>query len=937
MKNNLWFVFIAILVSSISAFQNFQNTVIHARWDKNTSSVKGDMTVVYSNHSPDTLSELYFLLLYNIENPGMQQMDSVFTSQGIQKLQMSGPIVRIILTTPLLPGDSVQMKCKFTSTIPPMGDRWGVLGEQVILGAWYPQIAVYDRRGWNILTSKEGEYYQEFGNFKVWFELPDSVVLTGTGHIQPVRRDTVAHTTTYEITANGVQDVLLAWDPTYQIIQLENDIVPVEIVYSDYLERSWMAVPEVAAYTLWWLKKHIGPFPYESLKIISGYVSAGGIEYPGAVVINANVIENAELKRTVIHEMIHQYFYGALGNNQTLFGWMDEGFATFLEGEIAQELKLHSMYEFNWPPAYWYSSMPLPDTIPYAPLWYQIQVHAAQLDAPSDWVMDWYSGDPYFYHYERLELILNQLKSYLGKERFYRVLQEYYRQNYKHHPYPDDFYRILDQVSGETLSNAIRGLISNPYNVDLEIQKVKIQPAKNGGYRTQISLRKNTVNGIPFLLQVKYRDSTAIYRVPVSLNPGYSDSSKILSPWFLHEKNYQCAIRSEEKPREISILRRTNLLDVNWANDHWKHRHPVIIFSRNEGYYIPGWIQGVISPDLFFDDWNKWMPGIRWKFRRFPSWNYNGHVSLSFRQRKIYHRHLLNFQLLRKPNSILSAGMDLERGFITNNWRIFENFIRYSPFSWFETEIEMGNRSVNQSNYYLPVDKTENINTLIFGVRYKKNANYRRDADFREIGLETVFSLGASTLPTVTISFLQNKTLNYAWLTDLGVQIVYQHPDQPLIHSINASGISNYEYVRNHFHRFSGILPVQWFQHGHQVLSSEIHYVEPFSRQKYSLGVWQTFRITYDNLNYFIRSKFFFHKMDFQLFLWNQNRLLSMNVDRIKPNLWKSTFGTTIQLKSFLSFRWIPEILIHLPAFTYERLEWKVNRDSWAIELRRSL
>jgi len=83
-----------------------------------------------------------------------------------------------------------------------------------------------------------------------------------------------------------------------------------------------------------YMTQKLGPYPYPSFKIISAPTLAKGIEYPGVVVIarrfyNLNrhyneLTDFVIMETTLIHEVIHQWFYNMIGSDQVDEPWLDE-------------------------------------------------------------------------------------------------------------------------------------------------------------------------------------------------------------------------------------------------------------------------------------------------------------------------------------------------------------------------------------------------------------------------------------------------------------------------------------------------------------------------------------------------------------------------------------------------------------------------------------
>jgi aminopeptidase N len=75
-------------------------------------------------------------------------------------------------------------------------------------------------------------------------------------------------------------------------------------------------------------QKRIGAYPFTELDVVETPTTAGGIEYPGLVVISNKLYHDPEQSRAlefaVVHEVAHQWFYSLVGDDQVNTPWMDE-------------------------------------------------------------------------------------------------------------------------------------------------------------------------------------------------------------------------------------------------------------------------------------------------------------------------------------------------------------------------------------------------------------------------------------------------------------------------------------------------------------------------------------------------------------------------------------------------------------------------------------
>ncbi|MGH2644499.1 MAG: M1 family peptidase, partial [Chitinophagaceae bacterium] len=180
-------------------WQNSASYTIHATLDESDTLLKGDVTIYYTNNSPDTLNYLWLQLDQNIFKPGSRGWDATpvtgdrfdvkgYTKGGYHiesasvtykgKTYQIDPVItdtRMQLRLPfnLKPkGDKIDIKVNYEFNIPEYGaDRMGRLytdqGVIYQLAQWYPRMCVFDDiHGWSTLPYMGlGEFYCEYGTF----------------------------------------------------------------------------------------------------------------------------------------------------------------------------------------------------------------------------------------------------------------------------------------------------------------------------------------------------------------------------------------------------------------------------------------------------------------------------------------------------------------------------------------------------------------------------------------------------------------------------------------------------------------------------------------------------------------------------------------------------------------------------------------------------
>ena len=81
----------------------------------------------------------------------------------------------------------------------------------------------------------------------------------------------------------------------------------------------------------------VGPYPYDHLAVAE--IPAGvGMESPAMIWVDSS-ISNSLVPHVVVHETAHQWFYGAVGNNQATQPFLDEALAEFLTRDLLDSFR----------------------------------------------------------------------------------------------------------------------------------------------------------------------------------------------------------------------------------------------------------------------------------------------------------------------------------------------------------------------------------------------------------------------------------------------------------------------------------------------------------------------------------------------------------------------------------------------------------------------
>ncbi len=562
-----------------------------------TRLIVGHESILYTNNSPDTLSEVVIRLYQDIRRLGNQRdwpVDSadinhgthislfkineqtIDISAGNTDVQRQGTNLIVLLPEPLPPAGKISLEIDWQYNVTHISNlRHGTYDStSFFIGYWYPQIAVYDDiDGWDMYNyTGLQEFYNDFSDFDVRITVPQHFVVWATGRLQNSHElfgkemylryrsafasDSVIHiirqedlqrgdflkagqTHSWHFKAHHVPDFAFAasdhylWDMTSLNVEKGRRV----LISAAYKKKSedFTSVDSIARESIAFYSQELPgvPFPYPSLTVFNG---RGGMEYP-MMVNDGSSKRWASTVHVTSHEICHTYFPFYMGTNERKYAWMDEGWATMLPFEIQNRLA----------PKY--------DPIARNVKRY-VQVAGSELDIPMIAPTIIYGSNsfrPSYRNaaYNRPGTAYYLLQGLLGKELFTKALQEYIRRWNGRHPIPYDFFFTFNDVAGEDLSWFWKPWFYEFGYPDLRIRDV----VKNNG---QNFILIDKVGNLP---------------VPVELTVTFEDSSKqtishSIRVWQNGQERISLPLPDNKKILSID-LGNAHIPDARPADNHW--------------------------------------------------------------------------------------------------------------------------------------------------------------------------------------------------------------------------------------------------------------------------------------------------------------------------------------------------------------------------------
>ncbi len=430
-------------------------------------------------------------------------------------------------------GGQLKLKIEYAFISPDYGsDRMGIMqtknGKIFTVAQWYPRVCVLDDIvGWNTLPyTGPGEFYLEYGDFDISITAGAKIMVVSSGELlnpnevytpEQIKRWALASASDKTVvirTAEEVTDIHsrptgkneLTWH-----FKIKNARDAAWAASASFIiDAAKMNLPSgkksvaISAYPIesngdsaWgrsteYVKKSIEfnsskwyEFPYPGATCVAG--TPGGMEYPGIVFCGARA-KRGGLMGVNDHEFGHTWFPMIVGSNERQYGWMDEGFNTFINTLSTQDFN-HGEYRSGQPQdmhriGALFTRDGLEPMLSYVDNYKEMNNGTLSYSKPS-------AG---------LVLLREQI---LGKDRFDRAFKTYINRWAFKHPTPDDFFHTIENVAGESLQWFWRGWFVNNWKLDVAVRKVTYIDSADYSKGALITLDNLEKMAMPVILEIK--------------------------------------------------------------------------------------------------------------------------------------------------------------------------------------------------------------------------------------------------------------------------------------------------------------------------------------------------------------------------------------------------------------------------------------------------
>lgn len=587
--------------------------------------LEGKMKLIYKNNSPDSLDRVFFHLYQNVGLPG-SYAEKLFKANGVKPKygpyakeglgievknifingkeylgELDNTILQIKLKNKLSPDSTLKISLDFSTYVENHTLRRRLKhfshknNKHYDMVHWYPRIAVYDAKfGWNTDQHLGKEFYGDYGTYDVKINLPSEYVNEATGilvnefevmptelkkqlNISNYKSKVIKYSDatylkylnnntkrkTWHYYAENVHDFSFTCDPSYRIAEKEVNGIKLVILAMEENAWGWQKTMNFLEDVVSLYEKDFGAYIHPKLVVAD---ANDGMEYQMMALCGGISPSNHGL---IAHEVGHQWFQGMVGNNETYRAFLDEGFTQFLTFWSMEAI--YGKERWN---TYKIGDLIVSDTFRYRERMYDAYFRLST--SGEKYTLNTHSDDfngalnhggGYGGVYHKTAVMLYNLEYILGKDLFLKAMQNYFKQWYNAHPYPEDFRNSVIRFTKVDLNWFFDQWLETDKYIDYKLKGLDVV-SDCQLYKLKIKRLGTMHSPLMVTVQLESGNKKTFY-IPNNWYVPEGDFT-VLPRWIgwgKMNRTYTADIEVLEKPVSVFIDTSYSLADIDYSNN----------------------------------------------------------------------------------------------------------------------------------------------------------------------------------------------------------------------------------------------------------------------------------------------------------------------------------------------------------------------------------
>jgi hypothetical protein len=464
----------SILATGQPAWKQDLRYQLEVKLDDKLQTLDGIMKLRYINNSSDTLHYIWFHVWPNAYRNDRSSYSEQLLQNGktgfyfsdkeskgyINQLEFRVDsematvqdhpeyidVVKLILLKPLAKGDSVLVSASFHVKLPFNFSGTGHVSHNYQVSNWYPEPAVYDRKGWHPLPFLEqGGAYHESADYNVDVQIPVNYMIAA-GSLPESSQDNTDGSRSYRFSLKNANSFSWVADKHLRqkkdSVQLESGkIIALDLFYFSGDSSIMQMQLRLAKHLIQQLSHELAEYPYSGLTIIET-LNPQEQSFSGMIQLDKSALRR-DPENELRKAMLGQWFQAIILNNERSFAWLSKGFISYFNRKLQPVV---SKKKDNW------------TALKDDRLWLRV-AEKEKTTQPVNTASEELSRENYWLIAgTKSALWFESLENTVGKMNFDKSMRIYFDKWAFGHPYPEDLKMVFQKNTGASLDSVFAKL-----------------------------------------------------------------------------------------------------------------------------------------------------------------------------------------------------------------------------------------------------------------------------------------------------------------------------------------------------------------------------------------------------------------------------------------------------------------------------------------------